>query len=278
MSKYIFGKGGEHLVQIERRVRNSNHLFLFLDYDGTLVGIRSTPHLAVPSDRLRLLLKRLRNLRSTTLGVITGRSLADIKSLLKLTGIVVAANHGFEMIADGKNWIHPGVSKRAPDLRSVSTAIRHDLRTTRGVLVEHKGSTLSIHYRNVAPTSVGRLRSVVASAVLPFHESLVLSAGKKVIEIRPNVAWSKGHAVLHFLKHTKRPGTSLVVYCGDDVTDEDAFSMLPKKSVTIRVGKAGRSRARFYVRSVTEMQRMLHLIYAWRRWPEKLHGGPSEDR
>ncbi len=264
MALDIFRPRERALLRIEARVRKAGHLFLFLDYDGTLVGLRKTPRQAVPSVRLRRLLDRLQKLRATTLGVITGRSLTDITALLKPTKIVIAANHGFEIVADGKTWIHPGVSKRVADLLPLSTAIRRKLRKVPGVLVEYKKSTLSVHYRNVAPSSVDRVRSVVEAAVSPLRRNLVLTNGKKVIEIRPKVAWSKGHAVRRLVRQRRWLHNPLVVYCGDDVTDEDAFRLLSKKAVTIRVGNARLSRARYTVENVSAMHRFLSLVCDWR--------------
>jgi trehalose 6-phosphate phosphatase len=60
------------------------------------------------------------------------------------------------------------------------------------------------------------------------HRELLITRGRKVLELRPAVAWDKGHAVLHFLKALSLHDAPDVapIYIGDDRTDEDAFKAL----------------------------------------------------
>ena len=66
-------------------VAGADHLFLFLDYDGTIVPLRKTPGRAVLSLHVRRLLSNLRDSRGTTVGVITGH-LAGIAADLLYDG------------------------------------------------------------------------------------------------------------------------------------------------------------------------------------------------
>jgi trehalose 6-phosphate phosphatase len=81
-----------------------------------------------------------------------------------------------------------------------------------------------------------------------------------VLEIRPRVAWSKGHAVVRLLKSSGYTRSQCVVYIGDDRTDEDAFRLLPSQAVTIRVGKHSSSSAAFWVISPLEVRKFLELV------------------
>ena len=61
--------------------------------------------------------------------------------------------------------------------------------------------------------------------------ALRLGSGKMVWELRPDVEWNKGEAVLWVLHNLEElahvgggaPGEQLTIYIGDDTTDEDAF-------------------------------------------------------
>ena len=70
---------------------------------------------------------------------------------------------------------------------------------------------------------------------MPYVDSkkIRLSLGKKVLEVRPNLDWHKGKAVLTLLKGVKK---ALPVYLGDDVTDMDAFRAIKGKGISIFVG------------------------------------------
>jgi trehalose-phosphatase len=62
------------------------------------------------------------------------------------------------------------------------------------------------------------------------------TAGKKVFEMRPQLEWHKGKAVLWLLEELglDRPDV-LPVYIGDDETDEDAFAALAGRGLGILV-------------------------------------------
>ena len=260
MPQYLFNKRGTVLRWIAERVRNAGELYLFLDYDGTLVRIRKTPPQAVLAPRARTFLRRLNSLGGTTFGVITGRSLRDIRTLLRLSDVVLAANHGFEILIGSRRWTHPEVRRLRPRFAALTTELRRRLRRIPRLLVENKGSTLSVHYRNVPVSRIAAVREIIRSVTHPYRRSIAVTAGKKVVEIRPRVPWGKGHALRRILKSQGKSRDRLVIYCGDDVTDEDAFRLLPHDAVTVRVGKSRGTEARFYVRNVPEIYRFLALV------------------
>ena len=246
-------------------VAGADHLFLFLDYDGTIVPLRKTPGRAVLSLHVRRLLSNLRDSRGTTVGVITGRSLADIERLLNMEMVVLAASHGFEIQTRRKKWIHPVARTLSNEVDQLSKALHQNLEQIPRVLIENKRGTVTVHYRNVAASKVERIGRIVRDIVRPYKATFKITGGKKILEIRPDVSWGKGHAILRILQQSKRAGKRLVVYCGDDLTDEDAFRVLPRECITIRVGKDPVSKARFSVRNVTEVHRFLRVLEAQRR-------------
>ena len=68
------------------------------------------------------------------------------------------------------------------------------------------------------------------------HEKLRKSRGRKVFEIQPRADWDKGRAVKWLLAHTRLgdDGAS-PIYLGDDLTDEDAFSILGSGGLCVAV-------------------------------------------
>ena len=86
----------------------------------------------------------------------------------------------------------------------------------------------------------------------------------ETVEIMPNLRWGKGEVgelALKFLRK-KFGQIFLPVYIGDSTTDESAFRAL-QRGVTVKVGRGGRSAARYYVRSQAE-------VYKFLAWLESL--------
>ena len=83
----------------------SQDLVVFLDYDGTLVGLRARPDLARLSHRRRVLLETLG--RTAIVAVVTGRSLAEARRLVGLPSLAYIGNHGLEIAYGNATWVHP---------------------------------------------------------------------------------------------------------------------------------------------------------------------------
>jgi trehalose-phosphatase len=234
---------------------------LLLDYDGTLVPIRKTPDAATLSSKKRELLRDIAEEHHVFLGVVTGRSLQDIKKMVRLKNIFYIANHGFQIVLSRIQWIHPEAKRLIPALVQLSSRLKNTLRDFRGVTIENKHLTLSAHYRNLSGTSIPLTKNIIEETVHSYNGRFKMTSGKKVVEVRPNVPWGKGRAVLKMLEMLELEDKPLVVYIGDDRTDEDAFEcLLTLKAITIRVGHNHRSKAEYYVKSTAEVQKLLELI------------------
>jgi len=234
---------------------------LLLDYDGTLTPIVERPELAILSPDMKELLKRVS--RHYTLGIISGRSLADVKGLVGLEGIYYAGNHGFEISGPGVKLIKPEAERVRPILVKLCEELREKLGNIEGAIVEDKGSTASVHYRLVAEEEFEHLKNIFKEAVGPHIDSgaVKVTQGKKVFEIRPNVEWDKGKAVLWISGVVDPKGELKPIYVGDDRTDEDAFLALKEKGVTILVSEGLiKSNAKYFVKNVDEVKTFLERL------------------
>lgn len=215
---------------------------LFLDYDGTLVPIKRRPSDAVLSEARRESLRRLAE--GAFVCIVTGRSMADIRRHVSLPEIAYIANHGLEIRWRGGSWIHPEAAGSKRALKDLLRKIGKAAEGVRGLLIENKGVTASIHLRGLSPASARRVRAIVGDAVGRGRGPFRLGRGKKVLEILPDVDWDKGRGVLFLQRRRRKPAGKPMVYIGDDRTDEDAFRLLGGRTVTIRVGLRGRTSAR----------------------------------
>jgi len=242
---------------VKQRILRSGHTLLFLDYDGTLTPIAPSPEQATLPSSTRSVLQRLSRNPRVTVALVSGRPLANLRQLVRVRNLSYVGNHGLEMSHRGRrrSVSVPECSREA--LSCIRPRLAGLVEDVPGARLEDKGLSLAVHYRLARTGQVARLKAGLGRVVRPFIRSSVLSVvnGKKVIEVRPCLNWTKGHATLWLVKHARHP-SPLPIYIGDDRTDEDAFDML-REGITIRVGKHRRSKAQYYVRNVREVLRLL---------------------
>lgn len=261
---YLFSKQPDSWEKISRKLRKASNLALFLDYDGTLTPIRHTPSAATLGSETEQLLWQLANLPDVYLTIVTGRSMEDIKRLVPIENITFIANHGFHIFRDGSEWIHPEAISLIQTLKRLSFTLNQALDKFPKAQVENKQFTLSIHYRNIPVRKTSSLMSIVRKTVHSFDPRLILTPGKKVLEVRPQVKWGKGKAVLQVLKTSNLSGRPTAIFIGDDKTDEDVFRVLRFKGIMIRVGKERKTDAVYYVKDVGEVLQLLRSLITLR--------------
>lgn len=259
-SLYVFARDGPVQKRINALLSTSHRLVLLLDYDGTLVPIKKTPSRAVLSNGMRDILRRILRNRRISLGLVTGRTLSNIRRLVRLRGLFLIANHGLETRVDNKTWVHPRARRISPVLDKTFVSLKKKLNAILGVFIEHKQYSLTVHYRNVPAMHIPMLKRGVKDSLSPSLRFLRTTGGKKVFEIRPSFSWGKGRAVSRVLRLMRFRRKPAIIYIGDDTTDEDAFRVLKKDAVTIRVGLSRNTKAKYFVHNIFEVERLLETI------------------
>jgi trehalose 6-phosphate phosphatase len=244
------------LWKMEYEVSRAKRIYVMLDYDGTITPIVKYPKLAKMSAKTRTLLRSIALCDKSIVAIVSGRNLRNLKSLVRIPEAYYMGNHGLQIAGPGINFTHSRARRLSHSLPVLVMELKEKLNGIRGLLIEHKGITVSVHYRNVAPSRVPRILRVTREAVRNRKE-LQITRGKKVIEFRPRVPWNKGSAISWFIR---RLGPGLPLYFGDDLTDEDAFSAI-RGGLTVLVSEAKRvSRARYYLKSVREVHYVLAFL------------------
>jgi trehalose 6-phosphate phosphatase len=260
----LFGKQGRLHSRVEKRLCSGQRLSLFLDYDGTLTPIAPTPEQAVLSVRAFDLLKVLAGVPGLSLAIVSGRSLAQIQRVIPRMSITIAANHGLQIADRGGIWTHPFALHCIPALAEVRASLERELRRVAGIRLEDKGVVLAVHLRHVDPGGLPAVRKAVREVTKSFRGTLRLTTGKKVLEVRPAVDWSKGEAILR-LSSSLGLAQTLPVFIGDDKTDEDGFVALEESGLTIRVGRSQRTKAQYYASGVDQVLTFLEAIVRFAR-------------
>lgn len=238
---------------------------LFLDFDGTLSKIVKQPQEAKLEPRIRLLLRKVAKDRKFRIAIISGRALEDVKNKVGIRDIVYAGNHGLEIKGPGIKFSTPRLEKFRVTLKRLKKSLIRQLGGIKGVLIEDKGLTLSVHYRLVRKRGLAPFKAAFAGATAGYTagKKIKIRPGKKVFEIRPPLLWDKGKVALWLLdrwKFSSKSDDSIVVYIGDDLTDEDAFRALAAKAVTAVVGRREDSAAGYYLNNVGEVAKFLKML------------------
>lgn len=193
----------------------------FLDVDGTLLAIATTPASVTVDPGLPRLLARLQSATGGALALISGRAIAALDRLFAPLRLPAAGQHGAERRdADGAIHAH---AIHASGLGEARAAARAFSGSHPGVLVEDKGLSLAVHFRQ-APGAEAALRTLLEGVVAGSGGELALQPGKMVFEIKP-AGRDKGSAIAEFMAEPPFRGR-VPVFIGDDVTDEYGFAMV----------------------------------------------------
>jgi len=218
---------------------------VFLDYDGTLTPIMPRPELAQISSEMRGLVEALAE--RCPVAIVSGRPRATVKEFLRLENVIYAGSHGMEIegpVGTGlrldKGRDH--VENLAVLYDKLSMALSH----IPGVLMEQTAYTVPVHFRQVHPTLIPEVERIVEKE-LKGHSGIKGYRGKMIFEIRPDIAWDKGEAVVWIRERLGlNPENFVAFYLGDDTTDEDAFAVLGEGDVGILVATRPRDTAARY--------------------------------
>jgi trehalose 6-phosphate phosphatase len=249
--RYLFRAWSE----ITGRIRNAKTCALLLDFDGTLVKLRRNPsEVRVPLRAKRLLESLARHPR-LFVAIVSGRRCQDLQSRIGVETLHFIGLHGAE--EQGK---HTKISSAAASiLASAQQGARKQMAAMRGMHIEDKGMSFAVHYREASAPIARAARFCLLDLVAPLRETLRVLEGAMVWEVLPNEIRGKGGAVRDLL--AKFPPGTPAIYIGDDGTDEAAFCTLGDQ-ITIRVGKAQKSHAKYYVRDPGEVIRFLQRLEA----------------
>jgi alpha,alpha-trehalase len=122
---------------IVKRLRSADRFLLLSDFDGTLVPIRARPEQVRLSAGLKRLLCSFAK-GQTTLGIVSGRSLEDVRLRVGVPNAWYAGSHGY-FIRDPQGRQHSLLSKEeAIRMKNLSLFLRLRFRLLPGLRVELK--------------------------------------------------------------------------------------------------------------------------------------------
>jgi len=213
--------------ELNQWVTEAERLWLFLDYDGTLVEFTRTPDIISPDLKVIELIKRLANLSRIRLAIVSGRRLRDIQTLIPVQGIYLAGTYGIEVqTPEGERIQRGDYSLIRPYLDRLKPHWEEILDGRKGYYLEDKGWSLALHARFAPEKEATR---VISNIQQTLNQELItdefrLIKHKKFLEVSSAIA-HKGKTISFLLNSFPFPGARLV-YIGDDDNDAEAFETI----------------------------------------------------
>ena len=263
---------GHHGRDVVRAVAEAKRPGIVLDFDGTISEIAPSPEMAVIHPRIAdTLVRAVRKYEVSA--VLSGRAARDVAARVAVRGITYVGNHGAESIVNGQLKV---LSASAP--AGITQTLEYIRRTVDvpGLVYEDKRFSASVHYRQVEDARAAERQLKRALTRAPGSDMLDSFWGRKVLELRPATAITKGDAIAYLVA---RHSLDALVFVGDDTTDIDGMRRLPALEGVHTVGVAVVSQetpellieaADYGVNSVGEVADLLELLVELRPSPARL--------
>ncbi|WP_208378932.1 trehalose-phosphatase [Cumulibacter soli] len=204
-------------------------LLVASDFDGTMAQIVPVPADARPEPESVAALRDLAAQPHTDTAVISGRALDVLRELTGLYGTTnLVGSHGLEFESGLESTLSATDTERLAHINRAADLVAN---AHHGVEVERKPVSTAIHYRHATDSNIAAILTDIEAGPASI-EGVHVTEGKKVVEVAA-VHTGKG-AALDQLRD--RLGATVVVFLGDDVTDEDAFARLRGRDVGVKVG------------------------------------------
>ncbi|HYX51686.1 MAG TPA: trehalose-phosphatase, partial [Ktedonobacteraceae bacterium] len=174
---------------------------LAFDIDGTLSPIAPTPDEAKIYAGVLPLLEQAQ--KYAHIAILTGRSIDDGASMIKLDGLTYIGTHGLEW-SEGLPWLHPvEITPEAMNYyepgKYLLDLVEQHLAELPGVIVQRKRIGGTVHYR-LAPDPVETRQKLLSLLERPAqHINMRLSEGKLALEICVPLPVHKGRAIRQFV-------------------------------------------------------------------------------
>lgn len=207
---------------------------LFLDVDGTLLDLATTPaEVTTPKD-LPKALCRVAHMLGGALALVSGRPVADIDALFRPLQLPSAGIHGLELSPNGGSP-RQLASPMPVEQRRMLSATAQGLN---GVLVEDKVYSMALHFRLTPAVRDVLRRRIELVLSSPAFSAYSLHPGKMLWEVRRKRI-NKGGAVRALMDEAPFSGR-IPVFIGDDETDLDGFEGARRMGgLALPVGRAG---------------------------------------
>ena len=252
----------KYLKEVLDNINIFERIFLFLDYDGTLVEIKKNPEDAIISNQHKNLLSRLSDKPEIIVTIVTGRTLGDLLKFFKdidINKINWVGIHGAEIkLKYESTFLIQIAEKNLSVIREIKNKVNKVIKDVPCFKIEDKKITFAIHFRNCLKKDLIYLKKIlnILEEYKKKHPINYLKM-KKVIEVKHRDI-SKENAMIKVKKKCKNLKPSITICIGDDLTDESLFEK-NVGGVNIKVGKNYplQTKAEYFLKGTEEVYEFL---------------------
>lgn len=229
----------QNLPEFLDKIRANKYIFLFLDYDGTLVGFKDEPGQATPPGRIKELLLKLSSNDNLIVTIVSGRTVHNLLEFFKdidtgsLNWIGV---HGAQYKhGSGSIRMSPEAEKAVLLIKDLKSKLMEAAVDIPCIFIEDKKTSVALHYRKCGNKGLSRIPEL-----LDFIDDYVTDKPldyldmKKVIEVKPKNI-NKGSSIDIIRSRYTNLAPSINICIGDDMTDKYLFEA-NDKGINIMVG------------------------------------------
>lgn len=211
-------------------------LLVVVDFDGTLaVGSRDPAVARIEPSAQRALRRLAAQSPRVAVAVLTGRTVADVASRVRVGGIEYLGDHGLQHATLPRGGrvtsiatrvvTEPRFDRHRDPAEVLASGVAEALGSPPWLFVERKGPSVAFHVRQADDVPAARAAVVDAVAGVEAREGLVDHGlahyrGRSVVDLRPVDAGGKREAIDRLLA---RHRAGAVVALGDELSDVDAF-------------------------------------------------------
>ena len=228
----------EDILSIIKEQYVERDVFIGLDRDGTIVPYADRPEDATVDADLSSVLDALVKKPGLRVGIISARSIAQLRSDFDSKRLFLAGNYGMEISSpQGDVFIQPFALEAVPALKILRDKIASAVEGVSGAILEDHGYSLCLHYHRIPEEQLPIVHDLMADLKQCYSE-LLFTHQRTSYEVKPLTPWSKGEALDQiFTTYQKTLKDSFVFYAGDSPPDEPAYSWANARGgVSLKVG------------------------------------------
>ncbi len=256
-----------NIKEILKKIKASGYIFLFLDYDGTLVEFKQRPEIATPLQRIKDLISELSSCDNLITTIVSGRTIGNLLEFFEdidTRRINWSGVHGAEVKYRNYDIMLSDEARKAEslikDLKSKLSGITSDIPC---ILIEDKKVSIALHYRKCGKKDLSRIPGLIG-IIDDFVKGKPLDylKMKKVIEVKPKNI-NKGNSIKLIKEKYSDLKPSITVCIGDDFTDKYLFDA-NMQGINIKVGaeEPEGMHAGYYLKDVNEVYNFLRILLA----------------
>lgn len=213
----------------------AGQLLVALDFDGTLAPRLDDPMACRMLPAARAAVDALARLPGTTVALVSGRSLADLKEISEHapgSPIHLAGSHGAEFwhAGDPEHPASPSSASGADD--ALRRAAERAVQGLDGVWIEPKTFGFAVHTRRADDAATRAAHARIEESMAREAPAWRRRTGFDILEYASRTE-GKDTAVAELRRLTD---ADAVLFAGDDVTDEDALASLGPADLGVHVG------------------------------------------